>query len=67
MATYTPIAVAYKRKTGKKVYVKVFTDLRSVDPIISSRSRKLPEGSEILDIGVGAVFESKYKQKYNLK
>lgn len=66
MPEYTPIVVAYKKKTGKKVYIKVFTDLRCVDPIISPRSKKLPEGAIILELGVGKRFEDTYKKKYKL-
>lgn len=61
---YIPISVAYKKKTGTKVWVKTFTDLRCPDPLITNRSTKLPEGSEILEIGVGSRFEDRYKQKY---
>ena len=61
---YIPISVAYKKKTGTKVWVKTFTDLRCPDPLITNRSTKLPEGSEILEIGVGSRFEERYKQKY---
>ena len=64
MTKYTPIAVAYQLK--RKVLVKEFTDLRCPDPLITNRSTKLPEGSEILEIGVGSIFEQKYKKKYKL-
>lgn len=61
---YIPISVAYKKKTGTKVWVKTFTDLRCPDPLITNRSTKLPQGSEIVEIGVGSKFEERYKQKY---
>ena len=61
---YIPISVAYKKKTGTKVWVKTFTDLRCPDPLITNRSTKLPEGSEIVEIGVGSQFEHRYKKKY---
>ena len=60
------IVAAYKKIKGKKVYLKVFTDLASVDPIITEKSRKLPPGVEILDLGVGKSFIKKYKTKYKL-
>lgn len=62
-----PITVIYKKKTGTKVYIQTFTDLRTPDPLITNRSTKLPEGSEILEIGVGKSFEQEYKKKYKLK
>jgi len=61
---YIPISVAYKKKTGTKVWVKTFTDLRCPDPLITNRSTKLPAGSEIVEIEVGSQFEQRYKKKY---
>jgi len=60
----TPISVAYRKKSGTKVWVKTFTDLLCPDKLITNRSTKLPEGSEIVEIGVGSAFESIYKKKY---
>jgi hypothetical protein len=62
----TPIAVVYKKKTGSKYWLKVFTDLRCPDPIITNRSTKLPEGAEIIEIGVGNKFTETYKKKYRI-
>ena len=62
----TPIAVVYKKKSGSKHWLKVFTDLRCPDPLLTNRSNKLPEGCEILEIGVGAAFADKYKTKYKI-
>lgn len=67
MAVVRPtIVVAYKKKWGKKVMLKVFTDLPCPDKIISTRSKLLPEGSEILDLGIGKDFIEKYKKKHKL-
>jgi hypothetical protein len=66
MAERPTIVVAYKRKWGKKVMLKVFNDLPCPDKIISSRSKLLPEGSEILDLGVGEGFIEKYKKKHKI-
>jgi hypothetical protein len=38
-----PIAVAYKKKSGSKVWVKEFTDLPSPDKLITNRSTLLPQ------------------------
>lgn len=62
----TPISVAYRKKTGSKVWIKTFTDLRSPDRLITNKSTKLPAGSEILEIGVGSKFEASYKKKYKV-
>ena len=66
MVVRPTIVVAYKRKWGKKVVLKIFNDLPCPDKIISSRSKLLPEGSEILDLGVGESFIEKYKKKHKL-
>ena len=62
----TPITVAFKKKTGSKVWLKTFTNLINPDKIITNRSTLLPPGSEILEIGVGNKFESIYKKKFKL-
>ena len=64
MAEYTPITVAYKKKSGSKVWIKTFTDQRSPDRLILKNGSLLPKGCEILEIGVGKIYESKYKKKY---
>ena len=61
---YIPITVAFKKKYGKKVYIKTFTDQRSPDRLNSKRSNLLPKDCEVLDIGIGKVFEERYKKKY---
>ncbi len=67
MALYRPtIVVAYKKKFGSKVWIKIFNDLPCPDKILSPRSKYLPEGSEILDLGVGEDFIEKYKKKHKL-
>ena len=63
----TPITVAYRKRTGQKVWLKTFTDLRTPDRLITNRSNLLPEGSDILEIGVGSNFEANYRKKYKIK
>jgi hypothetical protein len=67
--TKLPIVVVYKeskRKNAKKK-IKVFENT-IVDEIINERKRKplLPEGSEIVELGIGKSFEKTYKEKYKL-
>ena len=64
MREYIPIAVAYKKKSGNKVWVKEFTDQRCPDKLITKRGTKLPENCEIVSIGVGSKFYKLYKRKY---
>jgi len=64
MREYTPIAVAYRKKSGSKVWVKEFAHERCPDTLITKRSTKLPEGCEIIEIGVGSRFYQLYQKKY---
>ena len=66
MRTYTPIVVAYKAPRKRKASIIIFNNQRCPDTIITNRSKLLPEGSEILDIGVGSGFEELYKKKHKL-
>jgi len=66
MAKHVPITVVYTKGAGFKKYIKTFTDLKYVDPIISPRSKKLPANAVIVDIGVGSNFEQYYKKKHKL-
>ena len=61
---YIPITVAYKKKYGKKVYIETFTDQRTPDRLLSTRTKILPKDCEILDIGIGKSFIGTYKKKY---
>lgn len=63
MVVRVPIAVAYKLR--RKIYVKEFTDLRCPDPLLTNRSTKLPQGAEILQIGVGSRFYQEFSKKFN--
>ena len=62
--TYTPIAVAYKKKYGKKVIVKEFIYERTPDRILNARTNILPKDCEVLDVGIGKSFYEIYKKKY---
>jgi len=61
---YIPITVAYKKRYGKKVYIETFTDQRTPDRLLSTRTKILPKDCEVLDIGVGKSFIETYKKKY---
>tara|TARA_Y100001972_G_scaffold114171_1_gene149545 strand:+ start:432 stop:635 length:204 start_codon:yes stop_codon:yes gene_type:complete len=65
MINYTPIAVAYKKKYGKKIIVKEFTNVRCPDKLITKRTNLLPKDCEIIQIGVGSKFYNRYSNKYD--
>ena len=63
-----PVVVVHKGpRKNSKIELSIFTDVR-VDDVIDGSKRKppIPHEHEILDIGVGVVFEKRYKQKYKL-
>jgi len=67
MGVIRPTIVAvYKKIKGRKIHMKIFTDLACVDSIITEKSRKLPPDIEILELGVGESFINRYKKKYKL-
>ena len=49
-----------------KPWLKIYTDEATPDKIVSTRSRLLPPGAEILELGIGKSFVKRYKQKYKL-
>ena len=59
-----PISVAFRKKSGTKVWIKTFTDQKTPDKILSTRSNKLPKDCVVLEVGVGSRFENIYKNKY---
>ena len=56
--------VAYIPPRGRKVRVESFDD--HVDKLIAPRSQKIPQGSNILQIGVGESFIERFKKKYKV-
>jgi hypothetical protein len=63
-----PVVVVHKGpRKNSKIELSIFTDIR-VDDIIDGNKRKppIPNEHEILEIGVGKVFEKKYREKYKL-
>ena len=56
--------IAYIPPRGRKVRVEAFDD--HVDKLIAPRSQKIPQGSNILHIGVGESFLKKYKKKFGI-
>ena len=61
------VVVVYKKPTGKKYYLMVTES--SVDDILDEKKRNplIPNNYEIVDMGVGESFITKYKEQYNIK
>tara|TARA_B100000519_G_C14232936_1_gene433337 strand:+ start:466 stop:687 length:222 start_codon:yes stop_codon:yes gene_type:complete len=68
MIQRNPTVVAvYKlspRRNAKR-FMKVFRGPH-IDKINNTRSRDLPRGAEILDLGIGEGFISKWKKKHKI-
>ena len=62
-----PTVVVYKKPTGNKHYMLVTES--EVDNILNSSKRKplIPDGCEIVDIGIGKSFITTYKKQYGIK
>ena len=62
-----PTVVVYKKPTGKKHHMLVTES--EVDTILTPSVRKplIPDGFEIVDIGMGKSFIEKYKTQYDIK
>lgn len=62
-----PTVVVYKKPTGKKYYMLVTES--EVDTILNPSKRKplIPEGCDIVDIGIGKSFIKSFKKQYNIK
>ena len=65
----TPVVVVYKTTYRKKekFHLKVFRDVY-VDDVITIGKRKplISNDAEIVEIGVGVVFEERYMKKYKI-
>jgi hypothetical protein len=62
-----PTVVVYKKPTGKKHYLLVTES--EIDTILTPSKRKplIPDGYEVVDIGIGKSFIEKYKKQYDIK
>ena len=63
-----PVVLVFKtsNRSNAKTKIKVFKN-ENIDYILSANKLVgIPSTAEIIDIGVGISFVSKYKQKYNL-
>ena len=62
-----PVVMIFKtsNRSNARTKIKVFN--KNIDYIITAKKLPgVPEKAEIIELGVGSSFISKYKQKYNL-
>jgi len=67
--TKPPIFVVYKIMRRKKEIITIVRfDESKLDDVIDGKIKEpfIPEKAEVLEIGVGHIFEEKYKKKYKL-
>jgi hypothetical protein len=59
------VVVVYKKRANSKPVIERFDDI-SLDDILSETKRKpiIDYKYEIIEIGVGPIFEERYKEKY---
>lgn len=58
-----PIVVTFTKGNRKKIHMKVFKDLRSIDDILVQDTKLLPTNAKIQQVGIGSSFEKRYKSK----
>jgi len=67
MIKYPDIVAVYKtsNRANAKKFMKVFKNTL-IDKVLDSRSRAIPKGATIVDLGVGKDFKKKWKQKHKI-
>jgi len=63
-----PIAVAFKTsdRSNAQTKVKVFKN-RTIDQVLEDKLPGISDKAIVLEIGVGSIFEARYKKKYGIK
>ena len=67
MIKYPDIVAVYKtsKRANAKKYMKIFKNTL-IDKVLDSRSRAIPKGATIVDLGVGKDFKKKWKAKHKI-
>ena len=62
-----PISVAFKtsNRSNAQIKVKTFKN-RTIDQVLEEKLPGIPEKAIVLEIGVGSIFEARYKKKYGI-
>ena len=60
--------VVYKKPTGKKYYINTYVNFE-LDAILTNRKHTplVPDGFEIVDLGVGKSFIKRYMKQYKIE
>ena len=67
MIKYPDIVAVYKTsdRANAKKFMKIFKN-NLIDKVLDSRSRAIPKGAKIVDLGVGKDFKKKWKAKHKI-
>ena len=67
MIRYPDIVAVYKisDRANAKKFMKIFKNTL-IDKVLDSRSRAIPKGAKIVDLGVGKGLKKKWKQKHKI-
>ena len=67
MLKYPDIVAVYKTsdRANAKKFMKIFKNTLIVK-VLDSRSRAIPKGAKIVDLGVGKDFKKKWKAKHKI-
>lgn len=63
-----PISIVFKtsNRSNAKTKMKTYKNKTIDDVLTKAKIPGIPEKAIILEVGVGSVFEEKFKEKYNL-
>ena len=67
MIKYPDIVAVYKisDRANAKKFMKIFKNTL-IDKVIDNKSRSIPKGAKIVDLGVGKDFKKKWKAKHKI-
>lgn len=63
-----PVTIVFKTsdRSNAQTKIKTFKN-RNIDQVLEDKLPGVPDKAVVLDIGVGSIFESRYKKKYGIK
>ena len=67
MIKYPDIVAVYKisDRANAKKFMKIFKNTL-IDKVLDSRSKAIPKGAKLVDLGVGKDFKKKWKAKHKI-
>jgi len=63
-----PVTIVFKTsdRSNAQTKIKTFKN-RNVDQVLTDKLPGVPDKAVVLEVGVGSIFEARYKKKYGIK